>query len=262
MNHSLFELGKGNVAQVSRSRKFPDLCYKIIYDPEQYKLENLIKEEVRLMEKARKINTTSVKIPKPFYCIANKQNHLFVMETLKAVNLGDIISGKEKIPKNFNLENFFDELQNFLNEQHEKGIHHRDLHENNIMVEDGTSLPCVIDYGKAIEIKQSDEENPYLREVQKPGNGAKGTRTWMIDNEKIKQFYKEMSNICKQGESMVINETLKASAKVLAEKMRKEKLSEEKIPESSFFLIRKDSIKEEDIPLEQIDEFIIVQRGI
>jgi|GEM_PF-5665964 serine/threonine protein kinase len=187
-------LGFGNVAKVAKIKKYPKYCYKVITNPTDYKEENNVKIEMELLALSRNINKSKVKIPRPIYCLANRETHMYVMETMDAAPLVSLfLEENKKALEKFEIEKFFNELQKCLDELHAKGIHHRDIHLGNVMVDFKTGRPCLIDFGKSIKV-DNDSENPYEKEIEK--GDEKGIKTWLVDNieiKKIKEIIKKES---------------------------------------------------------------------
>lgn len=170
-------IGKGKTANVHVSKTNSDYCYKIITDPGEYKTGNDVKREVLIQEAFIKNNTSRVKVPEPYYYKMNRKVHLYVMETLKGLSLQDVLERGAKIPENFNFEDFFAELQKFIDEQNSKGNHHRDFHEGNIMIMEETGLPGVIDFGHST--KNQKTEDAYQK------NSHMGTTVYIKDLDEL-----------------------------------------------------------------------------
>ncbi len=186
-------LGRGNVAVVAKSEIHPKYCYKVIHNPEDYKKENNVIKETQIAMEAIFANNSKVKIPETFYRIANKKTHLYVMETINGCSLRYLFLDKNNgALKNFNLDTFFNELQKCLDSLHSAGIHHRDMHAGNVMVEEKTGLPALIDFGKSVILSNPDED-AYFQEID--SGAQKGTQTWMIDNIKIKELKNDINKM-------------------------------------------------------------------
>lgn len=164
-------LGEGRTAEVRIMRGNPQYCLKIIDDD---RLENLYgvdrprfnNEEIefQLLYEAQKISG-DVRVPRPLLTWRIKTETgrkigIIVMERLQAIALKAIYEGAS-FPKNFDQEKFFASLREFLEKLHkEKHIHHRDIAEGNILIDEATGQPCLVDFGDAE--KMLEEENPYV----------------------------------------------------------------------------------------------------
>lgn len=186
LNKEKFEsLGRGNVAIVGKSEIHPKYCYKIIHNPEGYKKENNVVKETDIMESAIAINDSEMVIPDPVYRLANRKTHLYVMETIDGCSLEDLFLDKNNdILEKFNPDTFFPELQKGLDSLHKGGVHHRDLHVGNVMIQRETGKPCLIDFGKSVIIKDAqDDDSAYFQEVER--FGVVGTQSWLKDNDEF-----------------------------------------------------------------------------
>lgn len=90
--------------------------------------------------------------------------HMLLMERLPAINLQHIIKGREKLPEGFDIQNFFSDLERFVNHMHQnEGICHNDLFARNIMVDTTTGAPYVIDFGRAVSRDKVKSEDVWQR---------------------------------------------------------------------------------------------------
>lgn len=91
--------------------------------------------------------------------IQNKK--VLIMEEIVGTTLRDLPINKDKLPKDFSIETFFNDLEDFVKKMNsEKNIHHRDLHAGNIMIDYASGNPAVIDFGRSYTQFLSDD-NPY-----------------------------------------------------------------------------------------------------
>ena len=91
--------------------------------------------------------------------IQNKR--VLLMEEIVGTTLRDLSINKDKLPVDFSIETFFDDLEDFIKKMNtEKNIHHRDLHSGNIMIDYATGNPVVIDFGRSYT-QFFSEDNPY-----------------------------------------------------------------------------------------------------
>lgn len=86
-------------------------------------------------------------------------HNAIIMERLWASNVQHILNGTVELPEKFNLDEFFADLEKFLNHMHTVDkIAHGDLYARNIMVDLDTGDPRVIDFGRAIDLTRKTEE--------------------------------------------------------------------------------------------------------
>ncbi|MCD8494779.1 MAG: phosphotransferase [Candidatus Pacebacteria bacterium] len=140
------KLGSGYNAEVfsiqSEDGKFSELCVKKIKkNPEV--IINDIEEEAEFQSK---VAAAGVRTPLYVMAVRDKQTlqRYIIMEHIKGVSLakGNIL------PDTFEHKKFFTELRGMVKRMHEAKIHHRDLHEGNIMVTEQGD-PVIIDFGAA-----------------------------------------------------------------------------------------------------------------
>lgn len=170
--HSENSIGKGMTAEVFTSKTNPDICYKIIHNDGEYKFRHSVYDEGELLAKAEKISRShGVRVPKPYYSIlTNREDgnefEVLVMERLHASSIKDIIANELTIPENFDFKSFASKIDAFFLALHDKNIYHRDAHGGNLMAEDETGEPCVIDFGAGIEMPLRSED-PYQQKTSK-----------------------------------------------------------------------------------------------
>ncbi len=179
------EIGRGLSAAVFTSSNYPEYCFKVITDPDEYRKGNSVEQEIQFLSITKDISL-DVKIPQPYYCFMSQENHFYVMDKLDAVDLKDLILEKEEVPDSFDFDSFFEKVSLFVEKMNEKKIYHRDLHEGNIMIDRKTGSPCVIDFGKSKkDVPYEDaftEKHPRYDEIFAP------------DKERIKQTKQNFKN--------------------------------------------------------------------
>lgn len=159
-------IGKGMTAEVFISATNPDICYKIIHSNGDYNFRNSVYTEGELLAKAEKISRSfDIKIPKPYYSILTKKEgggefEVLIMERLHADSIKDILEGDLDVPENFDFKVFTSKIEDFFTALHDKNIYHRDAHWGNLMIENKTTSPCIIDFGAGTEMRLSTED-PY-----------------------------------------------------------------------------------------------------
>ncbi|MDD5396916.1 MAG: AarF/UbiB family protein [Candidatus Moranbacteria bacterium] len=185
--HSENSIGKGMTAEVFISKTNPDVCYKIMHNDGDYKFRHSVYDEGELLAKAEKISRNlGVKVPKPYYSILTKREdgnefEVLVMERLHSTSIKDLMADDLDVPENFDFKQFASMLEEFFSKLHEQNIYHRDAHGGNIMIENETGVPCVIDFGASIEM-QLHNEDPY-HQINSQGE----TVIFTPDEHKIRQ---------------------------------------------------------------------------
>jgi tRNA A-37 threonylcarbamoyl transferase component Bud32 len=164
--HSANSIGKGATAEVFASKTSPGVCYKIIRNNSECRFRHSAHDEGSLLAKAKEISKQSgVKVPIPYYSIVTKnidgkEFEVLVMERLNSASIKEILSNELDVPENFDFKKFSSEIEKFFLKLHEQGIYHRDAHGGNIMIENETGAPCIIDFGGSI-LNELSAEDPY-----------------------------------------------------------------------------------------------------
>jgi tRNA A-37 threonylcarbamoyl transferase component Bud32 len=142
-------------------------CLKVLLERhekpnhEQYDLGNTVAEEARLQEQmARTTYAGPTRVPHTLAYLAGIypiERNAIVMERLNAVNLQHAINGTAKLPEQFDLDTFFTQLEDFVDHMHTvEKIAHLDLYARNIMVDNETAIPYVIDFGRSERLLNPD----------------------------------------------------------------------------------------------------------
>lgn len=119
---------------------------------------NDIHDERRRQEEGIKMGIRS---PEPYASIETMDGRKFIiMETIDGYDFEEIKKDPRKLPADFDAEIFLNELGRMIGRLHAGKMHHRDLHNGNIMVESKTALPVIIDYGHAVY--EYGLEDPYI----------------------------------------------------------------------------------------------------
>lgn len=204
------KIGNGNIAEVHFSDLNEKICFKIIgtvdgkstilVDTQKY---HDLPKEAKFLDVLQDVHP-DVRVPRPYYTVSRERISeetdevedmlsLMAMERLPAVSLRQVLEEGAILPDNFDIEIFFEQLRDFFNEMHSKGIHHMDPHEGNIMVDVRTAKPYVIDFGSSsygndedvyrtedargrVTLHRSDTDNIDLVE--------KKTRIYLTENKK------------------------------------------------------------------------------
>ncbi|MCX6712984.1 MAG: phosphotransferase [Candidatus Vogelbacteria bacterium] len=158
------ELGVGRAGRVF-SLPEQSICIKQIIDGSKEFSLNNVKEEIALMAEAR---GAGVRVPHPMMAVQAKEGDFIVMETIDGHSIKDIWAKGIPLPPNYDHDRFWDTLERLITRLNGAGIHHRDLHEGNVMMEWTTGDPVIIDFG--LSCQAFDEDDPY-REVDFPRVG-------------------------------------------------------------------------------------------
>ncbi len=163
------ELGAGRAGRVIASVRQPDVCYKIMFPTDRTPPEtNEIGKETDLQDTISELGEMhGTRVPKVFYFIKDGDTRAIAMERLDAVPLQAALDGTEAFPETFDPELFLQALSRYIRALNEKGFYHRDLHAGNIMIDNETGMPRVIDFGSATFTQFPDEA--YRKRVVKGG---------------------------------------------------------------------------------------------
>ncbi len=181
-------LGTGGTAEAHAHEENPLLCFKVTTERSAYgqnipepniiltsrdnrtpveRYHNGPEKEGNFLSELEGVDD-SVIIPTPYAWatyedeyetaeyFSKEKIHVLVMESLDAITFKSILEGENEIPSGFNEETFFNNIRSFLNTMHQRGIYHRDLHEGNIMIDNKTGKPCIIDFGRSAKGSESD----------------------------------------------------------------------------------------------------------
>lgn len=158
-------IGEGKNAEVFSvdDGKFVNVCMKKIKKTPMLKCNDL-DTEVDFQNRVRELG---IKTPLTFAHIRNVEDkdksEMILMERIHGVTIKDIVYGNEPVPEQYNHKRFFEKLKENVKKMHEHNIHHRDLHEDNIMI-DSEGDPVIIDFGTACTAFSGDE-HPYSEQV-------------------------------------------------------------------------------------------------
>jgi len=173
------EIGYGNFSFVYEDTNNSGICYKKFKPNAEKQMRNTAAQEMKFMEKVYGLDD-EVKTPLPMglaeVVIRNNEsgalflNKIIAMEQFKnSTRLEDVIEPKNQelkkdFPESFDLENFFSKLENFTEKMHsELSIYHGDLFSRNILIDNETGNPIVIDFGDAAFPPADDNYDAYGR---------------------------------------------------------------------------------------------------
>lgn len=156
----------GKIAKVKSPEENAGICYKYITNEQLYKLDNNIGEEMNIQDKylktANEMENNRCRVPRPIYYSMDSYSHFCMMENIQGNNIQEILEGRGELPSDFDPEEFFEHLQEFIEQVNKQEMYHRDLHKGNIMVEYRSGSPVVIDFGKSLDSKKEGYiEDPY-----------------------------------------------------------------------------------------------------
>lgn len=157
-------IGEGKNAEVFGLDEgtFKSVCMKKIKEHPELKCNDLDTE----VEFQNRIRELGIKTPLTLaYMVDTDSKEEFIlMERIYGCSIGDIVYGEAQVPDNYDHKTFFIKLKESVKKMHENNIHHRDLHEGNVMIDD-KGEPVIIDFGTSCNAFSGDEF-PYKEEVR------------------------------------------------------------------------------------------------
>ncbi len=189
-------IGEGNFANVYNDPENKS-CFKVVLRFRENLLNN-VEEEAEFLDELADTHEDA-KVPFPNYTITatsienrsgkqlQQRKQILNMEEIIGPTLDEVLRNKKQLPKSFDHEKFFTALSSFVSMMHEKyGIHHRDLRAPNVMIEEETGKPVIVDFGSAVKIILKDED-PYAREP-----GMEKIAPFFKDEEQLASLRSEM----------------------------------------------------------------------
>lgn len=159
-----YGIGEGANAEVFsfEDERLGLICVKKMLGNPKFKI-NDEEVEFNLQEELWK---RGVKVPRPLLVAQNTttKDKYIMMQRIIGPTLGDVLDKKLHMPESYNQEKFWNTMQKNIDLMHNvsglpgKRIHHRDLHSFNIMIEEQTGDPVIIDFGSAGVSFYSDED--------------------------------------------------------------------------------------------------------
>jgi len=156
-------LGKGGIGKVFELGN--GLCIKIMEnrhtkpDAHKYNLGNSPLAEFKIQNRLRGFEASGCFAPNIVACYAGAETSAIMMEQIDGVELQKILNGEAELPDSFDFDTFFEALDDYLQEMHERfGIVHNDLEPRNLMVDRSTGLPRLIDFGRSLEVDDLDPQ--------------------------------------------------------------------------------------------------------
>ena len=156
---SEYFLGNGQNGEVFASTRREGVCYKTLF-LERAKImgANIAKETFMQHKAVELLNDKEgvAHVPKVYGYVTSDTLKAIKMEKIEGHSFTDVFKG-ERLPKNFDIDSFFEKLKKACEILNEHGYFHRDIANNagNIFVgEDGD--PYIIDFGSTIKSAEVD----------------------------------------------------------------------------------------------------------
>lgn len=193
--------GGNGLVYIPKDEMLGSVCIKKIKEKPQI-FYNSIDEEHKYQEKLNKIG---VRTPMTLISFKDKNDgqEYFIMERINGHSVKDILKDENLMPKNFEYNKFCRSLEDQIKKMHNanglsEGIHHRDLHEGNVMI-DEEGLAVIIDFGTATEGTGSDftyEESVQMFN-EKKGRYDFVNGYFKDDNEMVKNIKSSLKKFIK-----------------------------------------------------------------
>lgn len=185
------KLGEGLSARVIASARNVGQCYKVFFPPErQPSGTNDIAVEAELQDAVSKLGPVAgVHVPSVRFFVKNKTVRAIAMERIDGVSIKDVLERGAALPPSFDAARFFSSLRSFLNAMHERGYYHRDLHGGNVLIDNETGMPWVIDFGHGTHT--ISDEGVYQEEIVE--TGRKKVIVLLSDEEAPKLLEKKLT---------------------------------------------------------------------
>jgi serine/threonine protein kinase len=169
------KIGEGSTAYVFFLDSNEEICLKILKQEKDITADfhNSVEREVDIMNILNNLDD-DVRIPRPYITAEYFKDEddkdgikFIIMERIQGNSIRDILEGNGSLPKDFSINIFREKISTYIEKMHKKNIYHRDLSEANIMIDENTGDPYVIDFGASVE--SIGEDNPYIQ-----NSGSKG----------------------------------------------------------------------------------------
>lgn len=139
---------------VKKLKKTPKLSYRSLEDEFKYQKD---------------VNAIGVRTPLDFMIVKDTetQEEYLIMERIYGVSIAQVMGefSRKPIPLSFEYDTFFAKLASDIKKLHENNIHHRDLHPGNVMIEEKTGNPVIVDWGTATIAFEGDEHEMYAEKI-------------------------------------------------------------------------------------------------
>jgi tRNA A-37 threonylcarbamoyl transferase component Bud32 len=131
-------------------------CVKVMKNrhknPSQFKYDLGVSplQEFKIMERVHGLEKSGCRAPIAEMCLESGDTSVIIMEQLPAVGLQHVLNGTQELPEGFDYDEFVKSLEEYIDALHsEKGVAHNDLYPRNVMIDEETGLPYVIDFGRS-----------------------------------------------------------------------------------------------------------------
>ncbi|PCI21381.1 hypothetical protein COB64_00670 [Candidatus Wolfebacteria bacterium] len=186
-----FEIGFGQSAFVYEDKE-NNLAHKVIVRDAL----NDVHEEAKFLSKLTELSNEVI-VPKPAFSFDAKipqknkpplYRKILSMERIDGPDFQEILTGKKELPDTFNFDSFFAALEKFFDAMHSEriGIYHRDVADRNIMIDNKTGRPVIIDFGNSVY--RSDYLTDEIREDKQYENGPNDLEKLMELKNSVKHF--------------------------------------------------------------------------
>ncbi|HMP67268.1 MAG TPA: AarF/UbiB family protein [Candidatus Paceibacterota bacterium] len=188
LNTNVNMIGEGNAAKVFFIGKNPRYCVKVIKtEMDAGAVQSSIGLEAHIQKRVHNLSRNPF-VPKPKMYIEKGESEtteLLIMERIFGATIGDVIHGAAHLPEDFDINKFFDQLYECVETLHKNDIHHRDLHEGNVMIDYETNEPKIIDFGAAVDSVGMDDLEIYDLSI-----AGLGTKKRLSDLSYVKKLKK------------------------------------------------------------------------
>lgn len=155
---TVFELENGICVKMIKSRHDSDRR-------DSYDLGNHPRVEAEIQHFLSKLRVSGVFAPAVLSYYAGDESAAILMEQLDAVDLQQVLLRKKEMPEGFDIDSFFEKLEDFIDAMHKSGVVHKDLDPRNIMVDNKTGDPRIIDFGRSLRVNKMDGEDEYIKDL-------------------------------------------------------------------------------------------------
>ena len=144
-----FFLGNGSVAEVFSLNSDQRVCVKVIMSNERYVEGNDVFQESKFLVALDGFEVEGVRTPRLKNVLVHDDVTAITMETLDAANMTRVVEGRDSLPESFDFDDYFRRIEVYLRALHDKGVYHNDFYLRNMMCDNTTGHPRVIDFGKS-----------------------------------------------------------------------------------------------------------------
>lgn len=188
-------LGKGATGAVFTLRTSVQdrrhmVCAKVVHDTQQYAQGVTVHKELGFLDRLRGVEVRGVRTPTPLFSFSGKDLTGLAMEHLDAVNFERVLQGEtteavaDVLPEGFDVDEYFDSLRAYVEEMHHRGIIHNDFYLRNMMIDRGSGLPRVIDFGRSNFVHELESSGASVEQAKKAdfdavASAERKVRSWL-----------------------------------------------------------------------------------